>query len=174
MKATHPISSFNTKYGKDRTPFFHSHHRRPCKKFYKRQKSQEKLVQFHHLYTASLVQPSPASSDLTATQTNSNSTLSSTTLKSEEKSPSKFSSKLGLRNQLVQLSGLRIFYLTTTISKITTKTQLTTFALLDSINHQANYTQGNYNGTSKIQFNFQFHCAYSFHNLIVNKYILYH
>ena len=123
---------------------------------------------------ASSVQPSPASSDFAATQTNSNSTLSSTTLISEGESPSKFSSKLGSKNQLDQPSRLRISYLTTTISKITTKTQLTTFALLDSINHQANYTQGNNKSTSKIQFNFQFHGVYSFHNLIVNKYILYH
>ena len=56
-----------------------------------------------------------------------------------------------------------------TISKITTKTQLTTFAPLDSINHQANYTQGNYKGFSVIQFKFpipwcllvsQFDCQY--------------
>ena len=131
MKATHSTLSFNTKFGKDRTPF-------------------------------------PASSDFTATQTNSNSTLSSTTLKSEGESPSKFSSKLGSKNQLDQPSGLRISYLTITISKITTKTQLSTFALLDSKNHQANYTQSNYKGTSEEQFNFQFHGACSSHNLIVN------
>ena len=38
----------------------------------------------------------------------------------------------------------------------------------------SNYIQGNYEGTSKFQFDLQFHGAYSFHNLIVNKYILYH
>ena len=62
------------------------------------------LVQFHQISTAS--------------RPNSNSTLSSTTLKSEGESPSKFSLKLGSKNQLDQLSGLRISYLTTTISRL--------------------------------------------------------
>ena len=89
------------------------------------------------------------SSDFTATQTNSNSTLSSTSLKSKGESVSKFSLKLRLRNQLDQPSELRISHLTSTISKITTRTQLTTFAPLDSINHRANFIQGNYKGTIK-------------------------
>ena len=132
---------------------FYSHHRQPYKKFYKRQKSQEKSVQYHHLYTASSVQPSPvpsslhcefspASSDFTVIQTNFNSTLCSTTFKSEGESPFKFSLKLRSRNQLDQPSELRIFHLKSTISKITTKTQLTTFSPLDSINHRANFTVG--------------------------------
>ena len=68
--------------------------------------------------TVSLVQLHQIS---TASQTNSNSTLSSTTSKSEGESPSKFCLKLGSKNQLDQPSGLRISYLTTTTSKITKK-----------------------------------------------------
>ena len=82
-------------------------------------------------------------------------------------------SKTRIKNRLDQPSQLRISHQTSIISKITTKTQLTTFAPLDSINHQANVTRGNYKGTSKFQFDFQFHDGYSFHNLIVNKHILY-
>ena len=66
------------------------------------------LVQYHQFYTASSAQSSPvslslryefspASSDFTATHTNSYSTLSSTTLESEGESPSKILSKLGSR-----------------------------------------------------------------------------
>ena len=141
-------------------------------------------VQYHHLYTASSVQSSPvslslryefspASSDFTATHTNSYSTLSSTTLESEGESPSKILSKTRIKNWLDQPSQLRISHQTSTISKITAKTQLTTFAPLDSINHQAIFTWANHKGISKFQFDFQFHDAYSFFNLIVNKHTYY-
>ena len=62
--------------------------------------------------------------------------------KSQGESPSKFSLKLGSKNQLYQPAGLRISYPTTTITKITMKTQVATFALLDSINHQTNCNSG--------------------------------
>ena len=115
-------SDLNTKYGKGGTPCFCCHHKQPCKssikgKNPKRSQSstiistrqvQFSLVQYHHLYTASSAQStpvslslryefSPASSDFTATQTNSYSTLSSTTLESEGESPSKILSKLESR-----------------------------------------------------------------------------
>ena len=112
-------SDLNTKGG---TPWFCSHHKQPCKssikgKNPKRSQSsttistrrvQFNLVQYHHLYTVNSAQSSPvslylryefspASSDFTATQTNSYLTLSSTTLESEGESPSKILSKLGSR-----------------------------------------------------------------------------
>ena len=105
------------------------------------------LVQLHQISTAS--------------QPNSNSTLSSTTLKVKGNRLPKFSLKLGSKNQLDQPPGLRISYLTTTISRLQRRLKLPhSLYWTQSIIKQFT-NQGNCKGISIIQYNFHFHGAYS-------------
>ena len=131
-------------------------------------------VQYHHLYTASSVHASPASSDFTATQTNSNSTLSSTTVKSEGESPSKFSWNGDQRINYINRLDYEFPIWQHLSQRLQRRLNLPHPLYWTHLFIKQVTTQGNYKGTSTIQFNFHFHGAYSFHNLIVNKYILYH
>ena len=89
-------------------------------------------------------------------------------------SPSKFSLKLGSRNQLCQSAGLQFSHLITSVSTIKNEDSSYRIRYTGFISSPSKLRLRVITRYLTIQFNFRFHGAYSFHNLIVNKYILYH
>ena len=88
--------------------------------------------------------------------------------------PSKFSLKLGSRNRLCQPAGLQFPHLITCVSTIKSEDSSYRIHYTGLILSPSKLWLSLITRYLTIQFNFRFHGAHSFYNLIVNKYILYH